>query len=216
MVNPFNRTFVRKLELVFSFNDVEALDSGLVFYVFYISFLGIFWDPVPPPRYDVGLSMGLRPLALEIVFSHSTILASAITGCIWALWHWPMIVADALDVVPKGSDFHLLYVLAVFTLLLVGSRIIMCWIQGNSSYVIWSSVVYHSTHNLFITSVFGQLTAPLYEKAQLFSFFSSEASICLLVTVWFSTCILSQMFRWTNLMPMLRRANPSATRALAA
>ncbi|KAG6946867.1 hypothetical protein JG687_00016488 [Phytophthora cactorum] len=168
-------------------------------------------------------SLALRN-TLEIVFSHSTILASAITGCIWALWHWPMIVADALDVVPKGSgysvaetrDFHLLYVLAVFTLLLVGSRIIMCWIQGNSSYVIWSSVVYHSTHNLFITSVFGQLTAPLYEKAQLFSFFSSEASICLLVTVWFSTCILSQMFRWTNLMPMLRRANPSATRALAA
>ncbi|RLN89896.1 hypothetical protein BBJ28_00005944 [Nothophytophthora sp. Chile5] len=139
----FNRTFVRKLEMVFSFNDVEALDSGLVFYVFYISFLGIFWDPVPPQRYDVGLSMGLRPLAtwmkaitlawpanvaLEIVFSHSTILASAITGCIWALWHWPMIIADALDVVPKGSgyavvetrDFHLLYVLAVFTLLLVG------------------------------------------------------------------------------------------------
>ncbi|KAF4031346.1 CPBP intramembrane metalloprotease domain-containing protein [Phytophthora infestans] len=245
MVNPFNRTFVRKLEMVFSFNDVEALDSGLVFYVFYISFLGIFWDPVPPQRYDVGLSMGLRPLgtswfffamiqeigwsgslfpALEIVFSHSTILASAITGCIWALWHWPMIIADALDVVPKGSgysvaetrDFHLLYVLAIFTLLLVGSRIIMCWIQGNSSYVIWSSVVYHSTHNLFIISVFGQLTAPLYEKAQLFSFFSSEASICLLVTVWFSTCILSQMFRWTNLMPMLRRANPRVTRALAA
>ncbi|KAG7385696.1 hypothetical protein PHYPSEUDO_001150 [Phytophthora pseudosyringae] len=245
MVNPFNRTFVRKLEMVFSFNDVEALDSGLVFYVFYISFLGIFWDPVPPQRYDVGLSMGLRPLgtswfffamiqeigwsgslfpALEIVFSHSTILASAITGCIWALWHWPMIIADALDVVPKGSgysvvetrDFHLLYVLAVFTLLLIGSRIIMCWIQGNSSYVIWSSVVYHATHNLFITSVFGQLTAPLYEKAELFSFFSSEASICLLVTVWFSTCILSQMFRWTNLMPMLRRANPRVTRALAA
>lgn len=47
--------------MVFSFNDVEALDSGLVFYVFYISFLGIFWDPVPPQRYDVGLSMGLRP-----------------------------------------------------------------------------------------------------------------------------------------------------------
>lgn len=69
----------------------------------------------------------------------------------------------------------------------------------------------------FIISVFGQLTAPQYEKAHLFSYFSSEASICLLVTVWFSTCILSQMFRWTNLLPMLRRAAPSrSTRALAA
>lgn len=46
--------------MVFSFNDVEALDSGLVFYVFYVSLLGIWWDPLPPKRYDVGLSMGLH------------------------------------------------------------------------------------------------------------------------------------------------------------
>lgn len=65
--------------------------------------------------------------------------------------------------------------------------------------------------------MFGQLTAPLYDKAALFSFFSAEASICLLVTVWFSTCILSQMFRWTTLLPMLRRATPGrSARALAA
>lgn len=54
--------FVQKLEMVFSFNDVEALDSGLVFYVFYISLLGIFWDPLPPKRYDLGLAMNLRPI----------------------------------------------------------------------------------------------------------------------------------------------------------
>lgn len=58
----FNRIFVQKLEMVFSFNDVEALDSGLVFYVFYISILGIFWDPLPPKRYDLGLAMNLRPI----------------------------------------------------------------------------------------------------------------------------------------------------------
>ncbi|KAF1320345.1 hypothetical protein FI667_g12399, partial [Globisporangium splendens] len=244
MVNPFNRVFVQKLEMVFSFNDVDALDSGLVFYVFYISILGIFWDPLPPKRYDLGLAMGVHPLALEIVFSHSTILASAITGMIWAMWHWPMIIVDALDMVPEGSgyavvetrEFHLIYVLSAFTLLLVGSRITMCWIQGNSCYVIWSSVVYHATHKLygslvhtqmlsllteltrltclfaarFIISVFGQLTAPLYGKTKLFSYFSSEASVCVLVTVWFSTCILSQMFRWTNILPILRRPAAAA------
>jgi hypothetical protein len=48
--------------MVFSFNDVEALDSGLVFYVFYIAILGIFWDPLPPKRYDFGLSMGKRSI----------------------------------------------------------------------------------------------------------------------------------------------------------
>jgi hypothetical protein len=69
-----------------------------------------------------------------------------------------MIIADALGIIPDGSgyavvetrDFHLLYVLAAFTLLLVGSRIIMCWIQGSSSYIIWPSVIYHATHKLYV------------------------------------------------------------------
>lgn len=56
----FNRAFVQKLEMVFSFNDVDALDSGLVFYVFYICFFGIFWDPLPPRRFDLGLALGYR------------------------------------------------------------------------------------------------------------------------------------------------------------
>jgi hypothetical protein len=53
---------VEKLETVFSFNDVEALDSGLVFYVFYIFFVGILWDPLPPKRYDFGLALNWRPI----------------------------------------------------------------------------------------------------------------------------------------------------------
>jgi hypothetical protein len=81
--------------------------------------------------------------------------------------------------------------------------------HGAPTFTIYSLPLrFHS----FIISVFGQLTAPLYQKAELFSFFSSEASISVLVTVWFSTCILAQMFRWTNLMPMLTR-RPSASRA---
>jgi hypothetical protein len=59
-VAQFNRLFVQKLEMVFSFNDLDALDLGLVFYVFYMVVLGIFWDPLPPKRFDFGLSMGQR------------------------------------------------------------------------------------------------------------------------------------------------------------
>ena len=68
-----------------------------------------------------------------------------------------MIIVGALNVVPEDSgyavvettSYHLVYVMTAFTLLLVGSRIIMCWIQGNSSYIIWSSVIYHATHKLY-------------------------------------------------------------------
>ena len=72
---------MRKLEIVFSFNDVEALDSGLVLYVFYISFLGIFWDPMPPPRYDVGLAMGFRACGKNSRYCLSLLRA------LWSIWH---------------------------------------------------------------------------------------------------------------------------------
>ncbi|ETV80818.1 hypothetical protein H257_06285 [Aphanomyces astaci] len=224
MVNPFNRPFVERAESVFSFDNQDAKDGGLVFYVFYLVVAGIVWDPVPPPRFDFGVALNSRPIgcswlllslfqeigwsgalypALDIIFGHSAFMASVVTGVIWAVWHWPFIIAEKYKIIPPGSgysvvdveDFQVLSVLSIFTILLVGSRIIMCWIQGKSSYVIWSSVLYHASHGLFIVSVFGQLTGPLYEKADDYPYFSSEGSICLVVTTWFSTCILSQLFR---------------------
>ncbi|KAF0696796.1 Aste57867_12458 [Aphanomyces stellatus] len=239
MVNPFNRAFVERAESVFSFDNLDAKDGGLVFYVFYLVVAGVLWDPVPPRRYDFGVAVDSKPIgmlaclilcftvvalgcswlllalfqeigwsgalypALDIVFGHSAFLASVVTGLVWAAWHWPFILAEKYKLIPPGTgysvvdapDFEVVSVLTIFTILLVGSRLIMCWIQGKSSYVIWSSTLYHASHCLFIVSVFGQLTSPLYEKTEDYPYFSSEGSICLVVTTWFSTCILSQLFR---------------------
>ncbi|CAK4088084.1 unnamed protein product [Aphanomyces euteiches] len=233
MVNPFNRVFVERAESVFSFDNQDAKDGGLVFYVFYLVIAGVLWDPVPPRRYDFGVAVDVKPIgcswlllclfqeigwsgalypALDIIFGHSAFMASVVTGLVWAVWHWPFIIAEKYKIIPAGSgysvveaaDFEVLSVLTIFTILLVGSRLIMCWIQGKSSYVIWSSTVYHASHCLFIVSVFGQLTGPLYEKAGDYPYFSGEGSICLVVTTWFSTCILSQLFRG-NYLKLLSR-----------
>ncbi|KAF0775021.1 hypothetical protein AaE_001277, partial [Aphanomyces astaci] len=109
---------------------------------------------------EIGWSGALYP-ALDIFFGHSAFMASVVTGVIWAVWHWPFIIAEKYKIIPPGSgysvvdveDFQVLSVLSIFTILLVGSRIIMCWIQGKSSYVIWSSVLYHASHGLFISLV---------------------------------------------------------------
>ncbi|KDO28277.1 hypothetical protein SPRG_06328 [Saprolegnia parasitica CBS 223.65] len=220
----FNRAFVERAETVFSFGNPDAMDGGLVFYVFYLVLAGVFWDPIPPPRYDLGIAFGGRAMgcswlllavveetgwsgalypALEIVCGHSAFLASIATGVVWALWHWPLIIAEYFNWIPTGSgyaiveapSYELVSVLLLFTLLLIGARMTMCWIQGKTSHAIWSSVVYHASHNLYIVSVFGQLMAPLYEKLSAFPYFSSQSSVCLLLTTWFSTCILSQLFR---------------------
>ncbi|OQR99723.1 transmembrane protein [Achlya hypogyna] len=224
MVNPFNRSFVERAETVFSFGNADVKDGGLVFYVFYLVFAGVFWDPIPPARYDFGTALNCKATgcswlllavvqeigwsgalypALEIVCGHSAFLASVATGLVWALWHWPFVVAEHCGFIPEGSgyaivtadSFEIVSVLCLFTALLVGARLTMCWIQGKTSHAIWSSAVYHASHNLFIVSVFGQLMSPLFEKLAAFPYFSGQASVCLVLTTWFSTCILSQLFR---------------------
>ncbi|OQS06141.1 transmembrane protein [Thraustotheca clavata] len=224
MVNPFNRAFVERAETVFSFGNQDAKDGGLVFYVFYLVFGGIFWDPIPPSRYDFGVAFNGKPIgcswivfafiqeigwsgalypALEIVCGHSAFFASVATGIVWALWHWPFVIGERIGIIPTDSgysivqttSFEIISVLILFTILLVGARVTMCWVQGKTNHCIWSSTIYHASHNLYIVSVFGQLMAPLSERLAAFPYFSGQSSVCLVITTWFSTCILSQLFR---------------------
>lgn len=101
---------------------------------------------------------------LDVVYAHSSLLSATMTGSIWALWHWPFILAEYYQVIPSGTGYvvtsghldasegEILYPIVGFTLTLVGSRIIMCWMQGPNSSVIWTSVVYHASHNLYVVS----------------------------------------------------------------
>lgn len=152
--------------------------------------------------------------------AHSTLLSTTLTGVVWALWHWPYIIAEHFQMIPKDTgyfigsyessdgSYSILYSLAAFSITLVGSRVIMCWIQGRDSYMIWTSVVYHGAHNLyvystlyindecvyrFIVSVFAQIVEPSVGHKSLVNVFSGESSICLVVAVWFSALILSRV-----------------------
>ena len=149
-------------------------------------------------RYDPS-SISSRAV-LDVVCAHSALLSALITGFVWSLWHWPFIIAEHFEMIPEGSGYvatytnhgSLMYALPAFTLTMMGSRIIMCWIQGTHCYVIWTSVVYHSIHNLLILSVFAQLVEPIGPNS-LIEYFSGEASISLVVAVWFSALILSRL-----------------------
>jgi hypothetical protein len=109
---------------------------------------------------EIGWSSSLYP-ALELVFGHSAFLASTITGLLWAVWHWPFIIAEHINAIPAGSgysvveaqSFELWSMLVIFTTLLVGGRLIMCWIQGKTSHVVWSSSVYHASHSLYVVYI---------------------------------------------------------------
>ncbi|HEY0273957.1 MAG TPA: CPBP family intramembrane glutamic endopeptidase [Chitinophaga sp.] len=77
---------------------------------------------------------------------------SLITGLIWALWHYPILLfADYNNGTPAW------YGLGCFTVLVVSIAFIMTWFRLKSG-SLWTAAMLHASHNLFIQDFFTRLT----------------------------------------------------------
>ena len=75
-----------------------------------------------------------------------------ISGLIWALWHYPLIIfADYNSGASTG------YVLFWFTIMIVAFSFIITWLRLISG-TLWTAVLFHGSHNFFIQGVFDPLT----------------------------------------------------------
>jgi membrane protease YdiL (CAAX protease family) len=75
-----------------------------------------------------------------------------VSGGIWAVWHWPVLLfAD------YNAGTPLWYGLACFTLMVVGISPIYAWLRLRSG-SLWTGMLLHATHNLYVQGVFDPLT----------------------------------------------------------
>jgi len=86
---------------------------------------------------------------LRKVFSFGTV--SIISGLIWAIWHWPIII-----LIYKGSGSLLLHITA-FTVLIVAISVILAYYTFKSN-SLWPAALFHSVHNIYIQKIFTPLT----------------------------------------------------------
>lgn len=80
-----------------------------------------------------------------------------ISGVIWSLWHYPLILfANYNGAGPRW------YSLACFTVLVIGISFLFAWMRLKSGSV-WPCMLLHASHNVFIQAFFNPLTrsAPL-------------------------------------------------------
>jgi membrane protease YdiL (CAAX protease family) len=78
---------------------------------------------------------------------------SFISGCIWALWHMPLIVfADYNAGAPAW------YSVICFATMAVGISFAFAWLRIRSG-SLWTAVLLHASHNLYIQGYFDQVTA---------------------------------------------------------
>jgi membrane protease YdiL (CAAX protease family) len=93
----------------------------------------------------------LIPKMMELTSFTKTAL---ISGLIWAVWHYPLIIF--LNV--RLGNTPLLYSLVCFTIFAVGMSFATAWLRLKSGSV-WTSALLHGSHNAFMLHVFNHLTA---------------------------------------------------------
>jgi uncharacterized protein len=101
----------------------------------------------------LGEELGWRGLLLpELARRYRFTLAALVSGLIWALYHYPvMLLGD------YHSDAPLWFALPMFTLSVVAVSFILAWLRLKSGSV-WPAAILHTSHNLFVQAIFDPLT----------------------------------------------------------
>jgi uncharacterized protein len=101
----------------------------------------------------LGEEIGWRGfLVPELAKKHGFAATAAISGFIWAIWHYPLLLL---------GDYHpntpVWYYLPLFTILVPVISFIWTWMRLKSG-SIWPCVILHAAHNTFIQRFFDPLT----------------------------------------------------------
>jgi membrane protease YdiL (CAAX protease family) len=99
---------------------------------------------------EVGWRGFLVPSMMKVT---SFTLTALLSGLVWALWHYPLILLT--DLRPAGAP--LAFSLACFTVFTVGLSFAAAWLRLKSGSV-WTAALLHGSHNAFMLHVFNPLT----------------------------------------------------------
>lgn len=134
----------------------------------------------------LGEEIGWRGFLFpELIKKTNFTKASIITGCIWAIWHFPMILFTGYN-----SDTPLIFHTFLFLISVIGFSFLTAWLRIKSG-SIWPSVIWHGGHNLFIQQVFLSMTT--YTSRT--EYFVDDFGL----GVFFSALVLGY-FSWKNIM----------------
>ena len=108
---------------------------------------------LPGVVFALGEEIGWRGFLVPELAATASFTATAwISGAAWAVYHYPLILfANYNSGTPKW------FALPVFTWMVVACAFLYAWMRLKSG-TIWTAVILHASHNLFIQEVFDPLT----------------------------------------------------------
>ncbi|WP_372784244.1 CPBP family intramembrane glutamic endopeptidase [Phenylobacterium sp.] len=125
---------------------------------------------------EIGWRGLLVPELLKVTSFRNTAL---ISGVIWALWHFPLIIlADY-----KAAGTPVPFQLGCFALMVISSSFLYAWLRLRSASV-WPPVLLHAAHNLLIQSVFDQATVDRNGAFYLTTEFGAGIALFTVLVAW--------------------------------
>lgn len=124
--------------------------ARVVIYLLSLSTLGVLMGMLSSLGEEIGWRGVFVPELAKVTSFKNT---SLISGAVWALWHIPLILfADySLPGTPKW------YAVLMFVIMVMSISTIFAYIRLRSG-SLWGPSVMHSSHNLFVQSIFTPLT----------------------------------------------------------
>lgn len=162
-----NQEFIH--ELAVRFGTPNASPNVLIArYVLIAGVVDLFGAGIGALGEEIGWRGLLVPELAKITSFTTTALLSSI---IWALWHYPLIFFAGYNGGTSGW-----YSALCFTVLVIGIGTVFAWMRLKSGSV-WTAMLLHASHNLYIQGIFG----PLTENTRFTKYFAGEFGAVLAV-----------------------------------
>ncbi len=172
----YNKEFVSDLSKTFGWSRLP--DGAIIF--FYALIAGTI-GMVRSMATALGEEIGWRGfLVPELYKSLGYTKTSLVTGIIWSIWHYPILLfADYNSATPAW------YGLTCFTVMVISISFVFTWFRIRSG-SLWTGVLLHASHNLFIQSVFSPLTQDTGNtKYYIDEFGIVLPVVCIFFAVWY-------------------------------
>jgi len=102
----------------------------------------------------LGEEIGWRGLLVpELAKKYSRTQTALISGIVWAVWHYPILIFAGY----RNAETPVWFSLTCFTAMIIGISFICTWLRLDSG-SLWVCAVLHATHNMFIQQVFNIMT----------------------------------------------------------
>ncbi len=144
----YNHAFLERVTKSFGLGPLPAW-AAMTMYVVLSGTAGM----VSSCSEALGEEIGWRGfLVPQLAKTNSYTTTALISGIIWSLWHYPILIfAD------YNSGTPVWYGLTCFTVMVVSMSFIFAWMRLKSG-SLWTGVLLHASHNLFIQGFFDPIT----------------------------------------------------------